>query len=80
MNYKSPHDYAVWLRLQEIEDSETARKHYAKLSGKRDHCRILDQRRRKTFGPGRFHASTSAGVFLNRKFVKGWRGVNPENP
>lgn len=80
MSFKSEHDYYAWLRLREIEDSELARKHYAKLSGKRDHIKVLDRRRRKTFGPGRFHAATSAGLFLNKKFVKGWGGVNPENP
>ena len=42
--------------------------------------RSRDRKRRKDFGPGKYWAPTSAGVFLNKNFVKGWRGINPANP
>jgi len=44
------------------------------------HSRPLDRERRSKFGPGKFWADSSAGVYLNKRFVKGWRGINPENP
>ncbi len=50
----------------------------SKRKGK--HGAIVDRKRRKAFGPGRFHAASPSGVFLNRNFVKGWRGVNPRHP
>jgi hypothetical protein len=80
MNYKSEEDYRAWLRLRGVEDSPTARKHYDELSGKRDHQSILNRKRRERYGPGRYWASSSAGVHLNKQFVKGWRGINPANP
>jgi hypothetical protein len=42
--------------------------------------RIYQRKRRQEFGPGKFHAATSTGVFLNKNFVKGWRGINPKLP
>ena len=44
------------------------------------HTAIMDRKRREKFGPGRYWAATSSGVFLNKQFVKGWRGINPSNP
>jgi hypothetical protein len=41
---------------------------------------IINRKRRQTFGPGKYWAASSAGVALNKKYVKGWRGINPENP
>ena len=76
-------DYHAWLRLRDLgteDDTPKNRAHYAKSKRKGKHTAILDRRRRKMFGPGRFHASTQAGWYLNKNFVKGWGGVNPANP
>ena len=81
------HDFCLWLRLRDCSAPETPialleRYFHQWSKSKRigKHQQIMDRRRRKTFGPGRYHASTPAGVFLNRSFVKGWGGVNPRRP
>ena len=44
------------------------------------HTEQLDRSRRRKFGPGKYWAPTAGGVFLNKQFVKGWRGINPARP
>lgn len=76
-------DYVYWLRLKGLsieDDSATLRLMYSKSKRIGQHERLYDIRRRKTFGPGKYHASTTIGVYTNKNFVKGWRGVNPVNP
>ncbi len=50
----------------------------SKMKGR--NTQIINRKRRQTFGPGKYWAASSAGVALNKKYVKGWRGINPENP
>ena len=73
-------DYYAWRRLRglEDEDSPTLRRRWASSKKKGRHQQILDTRRRQEFGPGKYHAATQAGWFLNKRFVRGWRGVTPE--
>lgn len=80
-------DYAAWLRLKDLSWCELDRtqldryfQQWTKSKRKGKHQRVVDRRRRDAFGPGRFWAPTSAGVFLNKNFVKGWGGINPVNP
>lgn len=80
-------DFQIWLRLKDCSHLDFDRnvldrffKEWSRSKRRGKHRGIMDRRRRKEFGPGRFYAATSAGVFLNKKFVKGWRGINPENP
>lgn len=76
-------DYYAWLRLRHLgweDDSPQLRAHYMQSRRRGKHTAILDRKRRQKFGPGRFWAPTSAGVHLNRTFVKGWGGINPANP
>lgn len=80
-------DFQSWWRLKGLcpldFDAATVNRKFqdwsrSKRRGK--HCGILDRKRRKEFGPGRYHAATCAGLYLNKRFVKGWGGVNPDNP
>lgn len=80
-------DFCIWLRLSQVswdeyslDSLEWLFRDWSKSKRIGKHRGILDRRRRKTFGPGRYHASSSAGVFLNKNFVKGWRGINPRQP
>ena len=41
---------------------------------------IIDIKRRKQFGPGKYHGASAGTVHLNKNHVKGWRGINPCNP
>lgn len=86
IEFKDTHDkadYFIWLRLRDLgpeDDNERLRLAWSKSKRRGNHQQILDRRRRKMFGPGKYYAATSAGVFLNKNFVKGWRGINPKNP
>jgi len=62
----------VWLKRLEQEWQRSKKK------GRYED--IFARKRRQMFGPGRFHAASSAGVYLNKNFVKGWRGINPSQP
>lgn len=80
-------DFYAWLRLRDCcpldYDVPTLTRYCREWSrsGRRGrHDRALDRRRRRQFGPGKYWAPTSAGVYLNKQFVKGWRGINPANP
>ena len=83
-----PDDYWCWLRLQDLdgwEDDTPARRQAYLRSRRRGKCcavwdRKRDRIRRRECGPGKFHASSPTGWYLNKNFVKGWRGVNPANP
>lgn len=77
------HDYYCWLRLRGLgreDDSELLRTRYGKSRRKGKHQAILDRRRRRDFGPGKYHAASPSGWHLNKCFVKGWCGVNPGQP
>lgn len=80
-------DFQIWFRLKDCCPLDYSRdsleryfKEWSRSKRRGKHRDILDRKRRKKFGPGKFHAATSAGVFLNKNFVKGWRGINPKNP
>lgn len=76
-------DYYCWLRLQDLgpeDDRPTYRITWSRSGRRGRHQEAIDRRRRRLFGPGKYWAPTSAGVFLNKTFVKGWRGINPRNP
>lgn len=76
-------DYIAFLRLKGLsaeDDSELLQQKYLQSKKIGKFCRLLDIKRRKEFGPGKFHGSQSATVYLNRKFVKGWGGVNAACP
>lgn len=62
------------------DDLEILRATWEKSAKRGKFEAIFRRKARQRFGPGRFHASSSGGVFLNKRFVKGWRGVNPEQP
>lgn len=75
-------DYVAFLRLKGLsaeDDSEQLQKTYLQSKKIGKFCRLLDIKRRQEFGPGKFHGSQPATVYLNRRFVKGWRGVNAAN-
>lgn len=80
-------DFQAWLRLKslcpldyDLEPLTRMFKEWSRSRRRGKHSDIVNKKRRKEFGPGKFHASSSAGVYLNKMFVKGWRGINPANP
>lgn len=76
-------DYYCWLRLRDLgkeDDTPALRACYNRSRRKGKHRAILDRRRRQAFGPGKYHAASEAGWYANKRHVKGWRGVNPDNP
>lgn len=80
-------DFQCWLRRYDLspidysyEDLIRLFNDWKKSKRRGKWCDILDRKRRRDFGPGRFWAPASAGVHLNKNFVKGWRGINPVNP
>lgn len=80
-------DFQLWLRLRDCcpldfsaPTLERLFQDWTKSRRRGKHRQIMNARRRRDFGPGRFWAATSSGVFLNKQFVKGWRGINPAQP
>lgn len=76
-------DYHAWLRLRDLspEDDKPRLRHLWSQSKRRGkHALLLDRKRRRMFGPGKFYAASPTGWYLNKNFVKGWGGVNPVNP
>ena len=80
-------DFQFFLRYQgfgtdsfDLAGLESMRKDWLKSRRRGKFARLVRQRARRELGPGRFWAWLPAGVYLNREFVKGWRGVNPRNP
>lgn len=73
-------DYHYWLRLRDQgvgDDRATLRLAWSRSKRRGQHQRLVDRRRRRLFSPGRYHASSPSGFYLNKHFVQGWRGVNP---
>ena len=76
-------DYYWFLLYHDLgpeDDSERLRQDYARSRRKGKFEDIVRRKRRQKNSPGRYYASSIAGMYLNKRFVKGWRGVNPENP
>lgn len=73
-------DYHSFLRYNDWEHSETCFRDWQKSKRKGKFCKLIDRRRRRLFGPGKYYAASPTGVYLNKNFVKGWRGANPRNP
>ena len=80
-------DFQCWMRRYDLcplnhsaEQVERYIREWEKSRTRGRNRSIIDKRRRKQHGPGKYWAASSAGVALNKKFVKGWRGINPENP
>jgi hypothetical protein len=80
-------DFSIWLRLKDCSYLDFDRlflkrlfKDWSRSKRRGKHSDIMNKKRRKQFGPGKFHAASSAGVHLNKMYVKGWRGINPANP
>jgi hypothetical protein len=88
---KEESDFVAYLRWSDYEpDNVTVRRielaydrwlvSKSKGNWEAKFRRKRDRERRASFGPGRFHAASSSGVFLNKNFVKGWGGINPVRP
>lgn len=73
-------DYHCFLRYNDWEHSPSTLKDWQRSKRKGKFGRLLDRQRRRKFGPGKYYAASPTGVYLNKNFVKGWRGVNPVNP
>lgn len=80
-------DFQCWMRCRDIDCDgyplpilEQFFQQWMKSKRRGKWCDVFDRKRRKLFSPGRFWADSPSGVYLNKNYVKGWRGVNPVNP
>ncbi len=73
-------DYWSFLRYKDWEHGPGTVKDWQRSKRKGKFARLVDSRRRKLFSPGKYHAASPTGVYLNKNFVNGWRGINPVNP
>lgn len=86
-NRNDASDFYCWLRKNDccpldfsVEQIERYFRTWNKSRRKGKHRGDIDRRRRQQLGPGKFHGASSACVYLNKMYVKGWGGINPANP
>lgn len=70
----------LYYDLGPEDDSERLQQEFDRSRRKGKFEDMVRRKRRKANAPGKYHASSITGMHLNKRFVKGWRGVNPENP
>lgn len=80
-------DFSCWLRKSDccpldfsVDQIERYIRTWSKSKRVGKHGKDIDRNRRQQFGPGKFHGASSACVYLNKMYVKGWGGINPANP